>query len=222
MCGTLDYLPPEMGGNSAKKDIIIAGFLIYFNKEDDLQRFYTLVVLYLSFRISFAMDLYLLRMDSIRLYLINSPAVREEPLRVKKEGVYCVVSQACISTMPIGSLSRMQRDLRLKGLPLLSLLIKPTLQKSSDVLDQWMNSATQSLVYFVRQEMNGYRLYTVDIIFSDGYLARAAVPRCLYGEECSSKKLANLRLGSGNDDTLNTKVFLMVDILCNEFDFRLR
>ncbi|KAL6194237.1 hypothetical protein ACLB2K_035321 [Fragaria x ananassa] len=68
--------------------------------------------------------------------------------------------QACISTMPIGFLSRMQRDLRLKGLPLLSLLIKPTLQKSSDVLDQWMNSATVSLVYFVRQEMNGYRLYT--------------------------------------------------------------
>ncbi|XP_004298043.1 PREDICTED: ubiquitin-conjugating enzyme E2 19-like [Fragaria vesca subsp. vesca] len=128
MCGTLDYLPPEMGGNSAKKDIIIAGFLIYFNKEDDLQRgnflkdilkgvlflfrrFYTLVVLYLSFRISFVMDLYLLRMDSVRLYLINSPVVREEPLRVKKEGVYCVV----------------------------------------------------------------------DIILSDGYLARAAVPRCLYG-----------------------------------------
>lgn len=36
-----------------------------------------------------------------------------------------------------------------------------TLQKSSNVLDQWINSATQTLVHFVRQEMDGYRLYTV-------------------------------------------------------------
>ncbi|KAL6188963.1 hypothetical protein ACLB2K_040353 [Fragaria x ananassa] len=55
----------------------------------------------------------------------------------------------------------MQRDLRLKGFPLLSLLIRPLYKSQSNVLDQWINSATQSLVYFVRQEMNGYRLYTV-------------------------------------------------------------
>lgn len=36
-----------------------------------------------------------------------------------------------------------------------------TLQSSSNVLDQWINSATQSLVHFVRQEMDAYRLYTV-------------------------------------------------------------
>uniref|UniRef100_A0A2P2LGE7 Isoleucyl tRNA synthetase n=1 Tax=Rhizophora mucronata TaxID=61149 RepID=A0A2P2LGE7_RHIMU len=36
-----------------------------------------------------------------------------------------------------------------------------TLQNSSNVLDQWINSATQSLVHFVRQEMDAYRLYTV-------------------------------------------------------------
>jgi len=40
-----------------------------------------------------------------------------------------------------------------------------TLQKSSNVLDQWINSATQSLVHFVRQEMDGYRLYTVSNTF---------------------------------------------------------
>ncbi|PWA60504.1 tRNA synthetase class I (I, L, M and V) family protein [Artemisia annua] len=33
--------------------------------------------------------------------------------------------------------------------------------KSATVLDQWINSATQSLVHFVRQEMDAYRLYTV-------------------------------------------------------------
>ena len=30
--------------------------------------------------------------DAVRLYLINSPVVRAEPLRFKKEGVYGVVS----------------------------------------------------------------------------------------------------------------------------------
>ncbi|KAA3454991.1 putative isoleucine--tRNA ligase, cytoplasmic [Gossypium australe] len=47
--------------------------------------------------------------------------------------------------MHIGSLFRMQKDLSMK--------------KSSNVLDQWINSATQSLVHFVRQEMDAYRLY---------------------------------------------------------------
>lgn len=30
--------------------------------------------------------------DALRLYLINSPVVRAEPLRFKKEGVFAVVS----------------------------------------------------------------------------------------------------------------------------------
>lgn len=36
--------------------------------------------------------LILLLQDALRLYLINSPVVRAEPLRFKKEGVYGVVS----------------------------------------------------------------------------------------------------------------------------------
>ena len=35
------------------------------------------------------------------------------------------------------------------------------LQQSPNVLDRWINSASQSLVAFVRQEMEAYRLYTV-------------------------------------------------------------
>jgi hypothetical protein len=31
--------------------------------------------------------------DALRLYLINSPVVKGEPLRFKKEGVYSVVSR---------------------------------------------------------------------------------------------------------------------------------
>jgi len=45
-----------------------------------------------------------------------------------------------------------------------------SLLKSSNVLDQWINSATQSLIHFVRQEMDGYRLYTVCNAFSGPFL----------------------------------------------------
>ncbi len=38
-----------------------------------------------------------------------------------------------------------------------------TLQKSTNGLDRWINSASQSLVSFVCQEMEAYRLYTVSI-----------------------------------------------------------
>lgn len=51
------------------------------------------------------------------------------------------------------------------GAPFIPLDIA-TLQKSSNVLDQWINSATQSLVHFVRQEMEGYRLYTVNYLLT--------------------------------------------------------
>lgn len=37
------------------------------------------------------------------------------------------------------------------------------LQKSPNVLDRWISSASQSLVLFVRQEMEAYRLYTVSV-----------------------------------------------------------
>ncbi|GKF51838.1 isoleucine--tRNA ligase, cytoplasmic, partial [Tanacetum coccineum] len=36
-----------------------------------------------------------------------------------------------------------------------------TLLNSANVLDQWIILATQSLVHFVRLEMDAYRLYTV-------------------------------------------------------------
>ncbi|KAL0916992.1 hypothetical protein M5K25_014548 [Dendrobium thyrsiflorum] len=40
-------------------------------------------------------------------------------------------------------------------------IARAILQKSSNVLDQWINSATGSLVHFVCREMDAYRLYTV-------------------------------------------------------------
>lgn len=35
------------------------------------------------------------------------------------------------------------------------------LRTSNNILDKWINSSSESLVHFVRQEMDAYRLYTV-------------------------------------------------------------
>ncbi|KAF3455800.1 hypothetical protein FNV43_RR00442 [Rhamnella rubrinervis] len=100
--------------------------------------------------------------DALRLYLINSPVVRAETLRFKKEGVYGVVKDVFLPWYnAYRFLVQNAKRLEVEGSPPFVPIDLATLQKSSNVLDQWINSATQSLVYFVRQEMNYYRLYTV-------------------------------------------------------------
>lgn len=53
------------------------------------------------------------------------------------------------------------KRLEVEGLPPFVPVDLAELQLSTNVLDQWINSATESLVQFVRQEMDAYRLYTV-------------------------------------------------------------
>ncbi|MED6179565.1 hypothetical protein PIB30_001857 [Stylosanthes scabra] len=100
--------------------------------------------------------------DALRLYLINSPVVRAEPLRFKKEGVYGVVRDVFLPWYnAYRFLVQNAKRLEVEGLAPFVPIDHATLQKSSNVLDQWINSATQSLIHFVKQEMNAYRLYTV-------------------------------------------------------------
>lgn len=53
------------------------------------------------------------------------------------------------------------KRLEVDGLPPFIPIDLVTVRKSSNVLDRWINSATESLVRFVHQEMDAYRLYTV-------------------------------------------------------------
>ncbi|KAJ6959225.1 hypothetical protein NC653_037515 [Populus alba x Populus x berolinensis] len=100
--------------------------------------------------------------DALRLYLINSPVVRAETLRFKKEGVFSVVKDVFLPWYnAYRFLVQNAKRLEVEGLAPFTPIDAATLQKSSNVLDQWINSATQSLVHFVHQEMNAYRLYTV-------------------------------------------------------------
>ncbi|WCJ41408.1 Isoleucine--tRNA ligase cytoplasmic [Euphorbia peplus] len=100
--------------------------------------------------------------DALRLYLINSPVVRAENLRFRKDGVYSVVKDVFLPWYnAYRFLVQNAKRLEVEGLLPFSPLDFGKLQNSSNVLDQWINSATQSLVHFVRQEMDAYRLYTV-------------------------------------------------------------
>ncbi|XP_031132358.1 isoleucine--tRNA ligase, cytoplasmic [Ipomoea triloba] len=100
--------------------------------------------------------------DALRLYLINSPVVRAEPLRFRKEGVYGVVKDVFLPWYnAYRFLVQNAKRFEVDGLGAFTPFDKKTLQSSSNVLDQWINSATESLVHFVRLEMAAYRLYTV-------------------------------------------------------------
>ncbi|OAY51886.1 hypothetical protein MANES_04G040600v8 [Manihot esculenta] len=100
--------------------------------------------------------------DALRLYLINSPVVRAETLRFKKDGVYGVVKDVFLPWYnAYRFLVQNAKRLEVEGLAPFSPVDFGKLKNSSNVLDQWINSATQSLVHFVRQEMDAYRLYTV-------------------------------------------------------------
>lgn len=100
--------------------------------------------------------------DALRLYLINSPVVRAETLRFKKEGVFAVVKDVFL---PWYNAYRflVQNAIRInnEGQAAFTPLEYSILLKSTNVLDHWINSASQSLVKFVREEMEAYRLYTV-------------------------------------------------------------
>lgn len=56
------------------------------------------------------------------------------------------------------------KRLEIEGFSAFSPIDQASLLKSSNVLDHWINSATESLVSFVHQEMDAYRLYTVECL----------------------------------------------------------
>uniref|UniRef100_A0ACD5UJZ9 Uncharacterized protein n=1 Tax=Avena sativa TaxID=4498 RepID=A0ACD5UJZ9_AVESA len=100
--------------------------------------------------------------DALRLYLVNSPVVRAESLRFKRIGVFGVVKDVFL---PWYNAYRFfvqnAKRLEVEGLSAFTPIDQASLRESSNVLDHWIHSATESLVSFVHQEMDAYRLYTV-------------------------------------------------------------
>eukprot|EP00958_Prasinococcus_capsulatus_P004728 scaffold439_cov415-Prasinococcus_capsulatus_cf.AAC.45 len=95
--------------------------------------------------------------DALRLYLINSPVVRAEPMRFKEEGVFQVVKDVFLPWYnAYRFLVQSARALEEPFVP----SIEKALQ-SPNILDKWVLSSCQTLIRFVRDEMSAYRLYTV-------------------------------------------------------------
>ncbi|KAK5635254.1 hypothetical protein RRF57_010966 [Xylaria bambusicola] len=99
--------------------------------------------------------------DALRLYLINSPVVRAEPLRFKESGVKEVVQKVLLPLWNSYKFFEGQVAL-LKKVEDKDYLFDPTMESSNtNVMDRWILANCQSLLQFVNEEMSGYRLYTV-------------------------------------------------------------
>eukprot|EP00898_Chlorokybus_atmophyticus_P002811 jgi/Chlat1/3530/Chrsp23S03703 len=93
--------------------------------------------------------------DALRLYLINSPVVRAEPLRFKEDGVFGVVRDVFLPWY------NAYRFLVQQASPGFKPLSDAELGSSPNVLDRWMRASWRALARFVRAEMEAYRLFTV-------------------------------------------------------------
>jgi isoleucyl-tRNA synthetase len=99
--------------------------------------------------------------DALRMYLINSPVVRAEPLKFRKDGVYGVVKDVMI---PWYNAFRfmVQNASRWEGTTGKSFRPKSALAKAStNQVDVWILAEIENLVAFVHEEMGAYRLFTV-------------------------------------------------------------
>lgn len=97
--------------------------------------------------------------DALRLYMINSPVLRAETLKFKEEGVKEVVSAVLLPWYNSYKFLKDAADLFEKENGA-AFVYDPSLT-SNNVMDRWLLASTQSLVKFVHEEMQSYRLYTV-------------------------------------------------------------
>lgn len=99
--------------------------------------------------------------DAVKLYMLNSPVVRAEPLKFSTEGVKGVVRNVFL---PWYNSYRflIQNIYRLEEQTGISFNYSPSLRhKSTNILDKWIIGANQNLIKMFRTEMDSYRLYTI-------------------------------------------------------------
>ncbi|GAM89952.1 hypothetical protein ANO11243_079920 [Dothideomycetidae sp. 11243] len=99
--------------------------------------------------------------DPLRLYMINSPVVRAEPLRFKEEGVKQIVSSVILPLWNSYNFFSQQVALLKKSADINFMWDPAAESQNTNVMDRWILASTQSLLAFVNEEMAAYRLYTV-------------------------------------------------------------
>ncbi|KAH3760517.1 isoleucyl-tRNA synthetase [Pelomyxa schiedti] len=105
--------------------------------------------------------------DALRLYLINSPVVRGDSLKFQEKGVRELLAQVFL---PWFNAYRFLAQNSTNYQKMFSESFSPDLERvlaSGNIMDKWILSETQSLIKFVRVEMEHYRLYTVVPKFVD-------------------------------------------------------
>jgi isoleucyl-tRNA synthetase len=140
--------------------------------------------------------------DSLRLYLINSPVVRAEPLAFKQTGVHEVVKSVFLPWFHAYRfwVEQAKRFENQTGKPFVAQPISNL--KLVELMDIWIVSSFQSLVAFVHTEMNAYRLYTV-------------VPRLLQfiGDLTNwYVRMNRKRLKSGDETSLNSLFYVLYSL----------
>ncbi|CAK8987930.1 Isoleucine--tRNA ligase [Durusdinium trenchii] len=101
--------------------------------------------------------------DALRLYLINSPVVRAEPLAFKEAGVLGNLKEIFLPWFNAfrfwgQNVSRVERE---QSWTFDRSAAEALAVKSTNVMDRWVIASLHNLVRFVREEMKMYRLYTV-------------------------------------------------------------
>lgn len=93
--------------------------------------------------------------DALRLYLINSPVVRAEPLRFKESGVKEVVAKVLLPLWNSYKFFEGQVAL-LKKVENVDFVFDPAAEATNtNVMDRWILASCQSLLKFVNEEMAG-------------------------------------------------------------------
>ena len=99
--------------------------------------------------------------DAVRLYLINSPVVKAENLRFKEEGVQGILRDVFLPWYNAYRFLFQNIESYEQSEGVDYTWSETKFGISSNVMDQWIISFTQSLLAFVAKEMAAYRLYTV-------------------------------------------------------------
>jgi isoleucyl-tRNA synthetase len=99
--------------------------------------------------------------DALRLYLINSPVVKGESLKFVESGVRGILRDVLLPWFNAYRFFAQQaiRWETQSGQALIRNTVRA--KKSDNVMDVWITASLASLVKYVHEEMEAYRLYTV-------------------------------------------------------------
>ncbi|KAJ6442247.1 isoleucyl-tRNA synthetase [Purpureocillium lavendulum] len=156
---TLTVLGNKLFGQSPFRNVLVNGMVL---AEDGKKMSKSLK--------NFPDPMYIVRTygaDALRLYLISSPVVKAEPLRFKEPGVREIVSKVLLPLWNSYKFFSEQAAL-FKKTTGQNFTADPALYGDIDshrhpanAMDRWILADCQTLLRFIEQEMEGYRLHTV-------------------------------------------------------------